>query len=428
MTQVRDYALRSFLAGMFLVLLGACPIVPSTSEGVTVDVRNKYSGVGDAVFFLNETEGRAVHVHYSLHLGSAEADLYLISTNTSTNERDVPAIDTDLTVEVADHLRLVENALPPSVHNMPQVTAFNARAPIGAIDEQRSGATAGPIPRRPSQINGDRYHIPDLYRNIDRDSRHRPGSSQRRRQDSDRLGGSMPTVVDYYESDRIAKFSFPSRNFEHSDSKTGTDKSVWTSFDVELISTLAKQKNTVFIGHYDQLARNFGRLFKHAFPLYTSVDMSHFVDESHRGMWERIVDFLLPDGTKPFYHIAEVSHVRIEDIASIDDFGVFWHIYFVECSNIDYMAGIVKRLGESNEDVCQEPAVNGLFYKDTLQGRSFFVSRKYRKRDFLSQECFKELSKKILWSERSIPDIFDSSYIRDFAGGTMESDGTIINR
>ena len=231
----------------------------------------------------------------------------------------------------------------------------------------------------------------------------------------------MPTLVNFYESDHITKLSFPSISFEQLGSNTSTNKRLWTAFDIEFVTTLMKLHDSIFIGHYDQ-PHKFGNQFRRFLPRYTAVDMSHFVDKGSFSTLERIVDFLFPDGTKPIYHMADISQSRIEDIASIDDFGVFWHIYFVECCDANYMTEIIQRLGESTEAVCFEPGVNGLYYKDTLQGQSFFASCRYKKKDFLSQACFQELSKKILWSEETIPDFFDSSYIRNLAGSTIERD------
>ena len=212
----------------------------------------------------------------------------------------------------------------------------------------------------------------------------------------------MPTLVNYCESDHITKLSFPSISFEQLSRNTSTNKRFWTDFDIEFVATLMKLHDSIFIGHYDQ-PHKFGNLFRRFLPRYTAVDMSHFVDKGSFITWERIVDFLFPDGTKPIYHMADISQSRIEDIASIDDFGVFWHIYFVECCDANYMTEIIQRLGESTEAVCFEPGVNGLYYKDTLQGQSFFAYASIKRKIFCRKSAFRSCPKKFYGLRKLYP-------------------------
>ena len=123
-------------------------------------IANTYRGHGDEVFHLNPDGAPLVHASYTLELGSASPEVYLIATNTnayrasSTIERLDQAVVPDIGGAV-DESRLWQRSGPRAWR--PQVSEFNNNPPLGRA------VAPGISYSRPSRSQaGDRHTFLDL--------------------------------------------------------------------------------------------------------------------------------------------------------------------------------------------------------------------------------------------------------------------------
>ena len=159
------------------------------------DISNTYRGHGDEVFHLNPDGAPLVDTGYTLELGSASPEVYLIATNTnayraiSTIERLDAGRGADINGAV-DESRLWQRSGPRAWR--PQVSEFNNNPPLGRA------VAPGISYSRPQPVTGRRSaHLPRPRRRMERGlrSRHCQASCRRRHQNADRMGSGCELGV-----------------------------------------------------------------------------------------------------------------------------------------------------------------------------------------------------------------------------------------
>ena len=133
----------------------------SVVEPVEAAISNTYRGHGDEVFHLNPTGASLVDATYTLKLGSASPEVYLIATNTnayrasSTIERLDSGRSADISGAAVDDSRLWERSGPRAWR--PEVSEFNNNPPLG-----RAVAPGVSYSRSSRSQAGDRHTFLDL--------------------------------------------------------------------------------------------------------------------------------------------------------------------------------------------------------------------------------------------------------------------------